>query len=109
MRRATTLPARIAARDALLLVAEPRLLLTPPRACLRVTGWLGRPAASPWLCPPRLPVPPPPLPPLQPVHSAAKLARQYQQVRLHTHLAENHQDITYSEKTYGCRPGRYLQ
>ncbi|EFN55990.1 hypothetical protein CHLNCDRAFT_145361 [Chlorella variabilis] len=43
------------------------------------------------------------------MEGAAKLARQYQQVRLHTHLAENHQDITYSEKTYGCRPGRYLQ
>ncbi len=50
-----------------------------------------------------------PIPPLCLPHTAAKLARQYQQVRLHTHLAENQQDITYSEKTYGCRPGRYLQ
>jgi cytosine/adenosine deaminase-related metal-dependent hydrolase len=41
--------------------------------------------------------------------AAARLARQYEQVRLHTHLAENIQDIEYSEKTYGCRPGRYLE
>ena len=41
--------------------------------------------------------------------AAAKLARQYEHVRLHTHLAENTQDIEYSLKTYGCRPGRYLE
>lgn len=40
--------------------------------------------------------------------AAAKLARQYPAVRLHTHLAENQQDIDYSNNTYGCRPGGYL-
>ncbi|KAL4422529.1 hypothetical protein ABPG75_008726 [Micractinium tetrahymenae] len=40
---------------------------------------------------------------------AAKLARRYQHVRLHTHLAENSQDIEFSERTYGCRPGGYLE
>ncbi|GAB4815977.1 hypothetical protein N2152v2_003023 [Parachlorella kessleri] len=40
---------------------------------------------------------------------AAELARQYPAVRLHTHLAENTQDIEFSEKQYGCRPGPYLQ
>lgn len=45
-----------------------------------------------------------------PTHaSAAKLARQFPAVRLHTHLAENEQDIEFSLKTYGCRPGGYLQ
>lgn len=39
---------------------------------------------------------------------AARLARQYPHVRLHTHLAENQQDIDYSQKTCGCRPGGYL-
>lgn len=42
-------------------------------------------------------------------YPAAELARQYQHVRLHTHLAENAQDIAFSEKTYGCRPGGYLK
>lgn len=41
--------------------------------------------------------------------AAATLARQYEHVRLHTHLAENQQDIDFSEKTYGCRPGGYLK
>ena len=41
--------------------------------------------------------------------AAAQLARQYPAVRLHTHLAENSQDIEYSLKTYGCRPGGYLE
>lgn len=42
-------------------------------------------------------------------HAAAELARQYPAVRLHTHLAENQQDIDYSIKTYGCRPGEYIK
>ena len=36
--------------------------------------------------------------------SAAKLARQYENVRLHTHLAENQEDIDYCQKTFQCRP-----
>ncbi|GAQ83977.1 Atrazine chlorohydrolase/guanine deaminase [Klebsormidium nitens] len=40
--------------------------------------------------------------------AAAKLARQYEGVRLHTHLAENQEDIDFSIKTYGCRPGKYI-
>jgi hypothetical protein len=41
--------------------------------------------------------------------AAAKLARKYPGVRLHTHLAENQEDIDFSLKTYGCRPGEYLK
>ena len=40
---------------------------------------------------------------------AAKMARQHPGVRLHTHLAENQQDVDYSQKLYGCRPGEYLK
>lgn len=40
---------------------------------------------------------------------AAELARKYPQVRLHTHLAENQEDITFSLKTYNCRPGKYIE
>lgn len=40
---------------------------------------------------------------------AAKLARKFDGVRLHTHLAENEQDIEYSLKTYNCRPGEYIK
>lgn len=43
------------------------------------------------------------------MEGAAKLARQYEQVRLHTHLAENQQDIDFCQQTYGCRPGKYLE
>ena len=31
------------------------------------------------------------------------------QVMLHTHLAENDQDIAYSEAHFGCRPGQYAE
>ena len=41
--------------------------------------------------------------------AAAQLARKYPGVRLHTHLAENQEDIDFSLKTYGCRPGEYLK
>ena len=41
--------------------------------------------------------------------SAAKLARQHPGVRLHTHLAENIEDIEYMEKTFKCRPGEYIR
>ena len=41
--------------------------------------------------------------------SAAKLARQHSGVRLHTHLAENIEDIEYMEKTFNCRPGEYIR
>ncbi|MGI9422261.1 MAG: 8-oxoguanine deaminase [Hyphomicrobiaceae bacterium] len=30
-------------------------------------------------------------------------------VRLHTHLAENDEDIAYSLETFGCRPGQYAE
>ncbi len=30
-------------------------------------------------------------------------------VMLHTHLAENDEDIAYSEATFGCRPGQYAE
>ncbi len=30
-------------------------------------------------------------------------------VMLHTHLAENDEDITYSLETFGCRPGQYAE
>lgn len=41
--------------------------------------------------------------------SAAKLARQHPGVRLHTHLAENIEDIEYMERTFKCRPGEYIK
>ena len=41
--------------------------------------------------------------------AAAKLARQYPGVRLHTHLAENIEDIEYVQKQFGCRPGEYIK
>ena len=31
------------------------------------------------------------------------------QVRLHTHLAENQEDIDDSETRFGCRPGEYIK
>ena len=40
---------------------------------------------------------------------AARLARRYPGVRLHTHLAENQEDIDFSQSTYGCRPGEYIR
>ena len=40
---------------------------------------------------------------------AARLARRYAGVRLHTHLAENQEDIDFSLATYGCRPGQYIK
>ncbi|TPX37697.1 hypothetical protein SmJEL517_g00736 [Synchytrium microbalum] len=39
---------------------------------------------------------------------AATLAKKYPAVMLHTHLAENDQDIAFSLAKYGCRPGEYL-
>jgi len=40
--------------------------------------------------------------------SAAALARD-KGVMLHTHLAENDEDIAYSMENFGCRPGQYAQ
>ncbi len=40
---------------------------------------------------------------------AARLARRYPGVRLHTHLAENQEDIDFSQSTYGCRHGEYIR
>jgi len=40
------------------------------------------------------------------MRESAKLARD-KGVRLHTHLAENDQDIDYSIEMFGCRPGEY--
>ncbi len=42
------------------------------------------------------------------MRDAALLAREVG-VRLHTHLAENAEDIAYSEATFGCRPGQYAE
>lgn len=42
------------------------------------------------------------------MRDAALLARD-KGVMLHTHLAENEEDIAYSEAQFGCRPGRYAE
>ncbi len=42
------------------------------------------------------------------MRDAALLARD-KGVMLHTHLAENQEDIEYSLATFGCRPGQYAQ
>ncbi|MDJ1016311.1 MAG: 8-oxoguanine deaminase [Paracoccaceae bacterium] len=42
------------------------------------------------------------------MRDAAILARD-KGVRLHTHLAENDEDIRYSLETFGCRPGQYAE
>jgi cytosine/adenosine deaminase-related metal-dependent hydrolase len=42
------------------------------------------------------------------MRDAAVLARD-KRVMLHTHLAENDEDIAYSLEKFGCRPGQYAQ
>ncbi len=42
------------------------------------------------------------------MREAALLARD-KGVMLHTHLAENEEDIAYSEARFGCRPGQYAE
>jgi cytosine/adenosine deaminase-related metal-dependent hydrolase len=42
------------------------------------------------------------------MREAALLARD-KGVMLHTHLAENDEDIAYSEANFGCRPGQYAE
>ncbi len=42
------------------------------------------------------------------MREAAMLARE-KGVMLHTHLAENDEDIAYSEEKFGCRPGQYAE
>ncbi len=42
------------------------------------------------------------------MRDAALLARD-KGVMMHTHLAENEEDIAYSEATFGCRPGQYAE
>ncbi|MEM8629644.1 MAG: 8-oxoguanine deaminase [Pseudomonadota bacterium] len=42
------------------------------------------------------------------MRDSALLARD-KGVRLHTHLAENAEDIAYSEASFGCRPGQYAE
>lgn len=42
------------------------------------------------------------------MRDAALLARD-KDVRLHTHLAENDEDIAYSLSQFGCRPGQYAE
>lgn len=42
------------------------------------------------------------------MQDAAALARD-KGVRLHTHLAENDEDIAYSLEMFGCRPGQYAE
>ena len=42
------------------------------------------------------------------MQQAAALARD-KSVMLHTHLAENDEDVAYSLETFGCRPGQYAE
>ncbi|MGB0661154.1 MAG: 8-oxoguanine deaminase [Mangrovicoccus sp.] len=42
------------------------------------------------------------------MRDSAILARE-KSVRLHTHLAENDEDIAYSQEKFGCRPGQYAE
>ena len=42
------------------------------------------------------------------MRDAAILARD-KGVRLHTHLAENDEDVSYSQEMFGCRPGQYAE
>jgi len=42
------------------------------------------------------------------MRESSKMARSYG-VRLHTHLAENPEDIKYSQETFGMRPGEYAE
>ena len=42
------------------------------------------------------------------MRDAACLARRHG-VRLHTHLAENEDDVAYSQSHFGCRPGEYAE
>jgi len=42
------------------------------------------------------------------MRESANLARN-QGVMLHTHLAENAEDVAYSLETFGCRPGQYAE
>jgi 8-oxoguanine deaminase len=41
------------------------------------------------------------------MRESAALARAYPQVRLHTHLAENNNDVNYSLEKFGLTPGEY--
>jgi len=43
------------------------------------------------------------------MRESAVLARQYDGVRLHTHLAENRDDIAYTKQKYGTRPGPWTE
>jgi 8-oxoguanine deaminase len=43
------------------------------------------------------------------MREAASLARGYPKVRLHTHLAENVNDVDYSLEKYGMRPGEFVE
>ncbi|HIK16804.1 MAG TPA: 8-oxoguanine deaminase [Leptolyngbyaceae cyanobacterium M33_DOE_097] len=43
------------------------------------------------------------------MRESAAMARAYPGVRLHTHLAENQSDVTYSLETFGLTPGDYAE
>lgn len=41
--------------------------------------------------------------------AAAKLARQHEGVRLHTHMAENQEGIDFMHRSFDLRPGEYIK
>ncbi|MBE9077087.1 8-oxoguanine deaminase [Romeria aff. gracilis LEGE 07310] len=43
------------------------------------------------------------------MRESAEMARRYPAVRLHTHLAENSSDVSYSLEKFGMRPGEYAE
>jgi 8-oxoguanine deaminase len=43
------------------------------------------------------------------LRQAAKLARQYDKVMLHTHVAETKDEETFCEREFGARPAKYMQ
>ena len=89
-------PDRVVEEEAAILADSRRLIETyhdpRPQAMLRV----GLAPCSPFSVTPDL------------MREAADMARAYG-VRLHTHLAENQNDVEYSREVFGMRPGEYAE